>query len=177
MSCGWTPCFLNEQNDQGAFGERADRMEADQKPSSVFRILFQEWVALSEQNWVIFGERRRFGQVVAFIAAPGHARAAARSRLTDHGSGHHSWARVHSSAAPAFVRSTRRFRHLARLDRRVGSHRHRGRPVCHRRAALGVVRHVGARAGVWSGPGSFGRPYNHRLHQTAPRAFFPISPW
>ena len=49
--------------------------------------------------------------------------------------------------------------------------------VCRHRAALGVVRHVGALADVVSGAGSFGGPYNTRLHQTAPRAFFPFSPW
>ena len=44
-----------------------------------------------------------------------------------------------------------------------------GPAVGHRRAALRVVRHVGARADVSSGAGSFERPYNHRLHLTAPR--------
>ena len=36
--------------------------------------------------------------------------------------------RVHTPTVPAFLRSLRRFRHRARLYRRAGSHRHRGRP-------------------------------------------------
>ena len=44
-----------------------------------------------------------------------------------------------------------------------------GRAVYRSRAALGVIRYVGARASVLVGVGSFGRPYNTRLHQTAPR--------
>ena len=58
-------------------------------------------------------------RVTAFIAAVGHTRTAPRSRRTDRGIGHHSRAGVHSSATPALDRSTRWFRHRARLDRRA----------------------------------------------------------
>ena len=112
------------------------------------------------------------GQVAALIGAAGHARTAARNRRNDRGIGHHSRAGVHSSTAPAFVRSTRRFRHRARLHRRAGYHRHRGRPFCYRRAALRVMQQVRGRRGRVVGCGSIGRPYNPRLHLTAPRAFF-----
>ena len=114
---------------------------------------------------------RLVGQVVAFLAAAGNARTAARSRRNDPGNGPHSRAGVHSSTAPAFVRSMRQLRHRARLDHRVSLHRPRGRSFCHRRAARRVVRRVRTRARRLSGAGSFVGPYNTRLHQTAPHAF------
>ena len=91
---------------------------------------------------------RFLGHVVALLEAAGHARAAAaqpahRSRNQAPFAG-----RVHSSTAPALFQSPRRFRHRARLDGRAGSHHLWRLPGCHRRAALGVVRHVEARVGV-----------------------------
>ena len=51
-----------------------------------------------------------------------------------------------------------------------------GLAVCRGRAALGVVRTLG-HARAWCPCLSFRRPYNTRLHQTAPRELFSFSPW
>ena len=53
--------------------------------------------------------------------------------------------RVHSSVAPARPRGTRLFRHHARLDRRAGSHRHRGRPSVAAAPLLGLFERRGTR--------------------------------
>lgn len=50
--------FLNEQTSGRREGTEPNRMEADPKPFPQLQILFQAWVALSEQKWVILGERR-----------------------------------------------------------------------------------------------------------------------
>ena len=47
----------------------------------------------------------------------------------------------------------------------------------HHRAALRVIRHVTALSGGSFCAGSFERPYNTRLHQTAPCEHFSFSPW
>ena len=66
---------------------------------------------------------------------------------------------------------------FSRFDRRAGCHRCWGPAVCRRRAALGVVHTPRSLRALGLVPGSFERRYNPRLHLTAPRAFFPFSPW
>ena len=53
----------------------------------------------------------------------------------------------------------------------------RASAVCRRRAALRVLHAPASSRSVGLARGSFERRYNPRLHQTAPRAFFPASPW
>ena len=114
---------------------------------------------------------RFLGQVVALIGAPGHARAAARSRCTDPCMGHDSRAGSRSSTAahsfeapggsgialvstvgPALVA--------------IGPN-----PAVTAAPLGGLFDTSGLARAFWAGAGSIPRPYNTRLHQTAPRAF------